>query len=604
MQGDDASTEEQLAESETALGEPEPDPEAEPRSAADAVVDDDFEIFLRDSGQLTSATDDGWMDIQYECDEKMYAMEAERIDEERARANLTKDEDFELEKEAFLLESNRAANLPDIHEGMGLPRPFAFWPSQAMGFPAGANPYVQAGSFRPVVRREHYSFGSPSGAAAAAAVDGEGGSGGGGGGGMPAGGPDPQFLQHLLPGFGGFGGAGGADSGSRPASSARLQSSQVAATQLCVRPGTQPSASSALATTPSQQNDSASRATTEQGPEHPQAKAVPGTVGIVETLIEALCQILEDAPTRSLSSAQAGGLMYSRVQAPHTTAAAKAAVKAAGGLGPFCQKHSSGRIAAQKQGNGQFVIKLATGEPVIPGPPSTPPPPPPQTPPAKALTPSKTPHAGNVATARASGRPSAQNQASMPRASALQSKRPEMRVDRQDGKPYTHSEFRQQYGRTRSWPQQWESAEVFNVEQFKQTISRFVEELRSRWAGHNENVSFDRVMAGIRTQYKVQNFNELRAGPFWEVDALAKLQMLDEKINGKILAYVKVRSIGTLHDLEQSIVDDEEVSSFDKLRIGPLLKHPLVKQHFQPAMGVTVILNYIQLHTDNCIYDS
>lgn len=42
--------------------------------------------------------------------------------------------------------------------------------------------------------------------------------------GMPAGAPDPQFLQQLFPGFGGFGGANGGDSGSRPASSASAAS--------------------------------------------------------------------------------------------------------------------------------------------------------------------------------------------------------------------------------------------------------------------------------------------------------------------------------------------------------------------------------------------
>jgi hypothetical protein len=302
-----------------------------------------------------------------------------------------------------------------------------------------------------------------------------------------------------------------------------------------------------------------------------------------QRLIETLCQILEEAPTKSMASANAGGSLYNRVQAHgDSKVVAKAAVKAAGGLGPFCSQHSSGRLVAQQQANGQYVITMATEQSAIPRQ-STPQPPNANHPP-NTNTASSALHANG----RANTRAAAQKQAK-PGASAPRSKRPDMRVDNADGKPYMHWEFKKQYGGTLSWPQQWENAEVFNVQQFKQTISKFAEELRSRWAANDENVSFDRVMAGIRTQYKVRTFDELRAGPFWEIDALTKLQMLDDKIHGRILAYIKVRSIGTLHDLEESIIDDEEVSSFTRLRIGPLLKHPLIKKHFQPAAGVTVI---------------
>ena len=74
---------------------------------------DDFEVFLRESGQLPDASvDDGWMAIQDECDTEMFALEAERIDKEKARVGLDEQADIALEKEAFLLDFKRAANLP------------------------------------------------------------------------------------------------------------------------------------------------------------------------------------------------------------------------------------------------------------------------------------------------------------------------------------------------------------------------------------------------------------------------------------------------------------------------------------------------------------
>ena len=40
--------------------------------------------------------------------------------------------------------------------------------------------------------------------------------------------------------------------------------------------------------------------------------------------------------------------------------------------------------------------------------------------------------------------------------------------------------------------------------------------------------------------------------------------------------------MGTLYDLELSLVKRESVATFEELVLGPLLKHPLVIQHFNP----------------------
>eukprot|EP01045_Picozoa_sp_COSAG04_P004813 COSAG04_NODE_214_length_20089_cov_206.678189_19_plen_1118_part_01 len=164
--------------------------------------------------------------------------------------------------------------------------------------------------------------------------------------------------------------------------------------------------------------------------------------------------------------------------------------------------------------------------------------------------------------------------------------RPEMRVDT-DGRPYTRRQFDAQYRRGAA--QRWNQAKVFDATQLQQQISMFAAELRSRLAGDDEYVSFERIMCGICKQFGVRRFEELNVGPFYDVDELRKLQALEDAMFARIESYVRCRCIATLMDLDEFITDDEEVSSFANLRIGPLIKHPLVKKYFQPAARATEI---------------
>ena len=560
---------------------------------------DDFETFLRESGQLSDAsTDDGWMAMQDECDTKMFAMEAERIDKEKTRAGrqwdgettlaedagLDEQADIELEKEAFLLDGKRAASLPyDVQllqmesearlrspvHGMqpqyGMPqggaRPMTGQPMMGRAPVAGTSPQQHLaqqrvqGNLRTDSALQFGSFGGEP---------------------EPAPGPEPEPEPEPGPELEPAPAQEPEEAGRRRVGDAREDAELQLALELSMREsfavyGGPTGCLAHLKSTRHGNPDNTKGLQQRCMAKPPEREPEPDA-------LDELCKIVGAAADHSMNEAQATGKLYAVIPT------ARRKIKLAGGLAKFCE--ASGRL----KHTGKTIVLQSAPLRVVPGQPAPTRPPSGQTGKSSTSSPAKSAAPAKPGAQRSpeqhQSRPAPSKQ---PRASAPRGNRPEMRVDPADGEHYMHREFREAYGRTPQWPQQWNKAEVFDVELFKQTISKFADQLRAKWAAANENVSFNRVMEGIRTQYKVRQYEELKAGPFWEIDALRKLQALDDKITGVILAYIKVRSIGTLHDLEEHIVTEEEVSSFGKLRIGPLLKHPLVKQHFQPAAGVTVI---------------
>ena len=58
------------------------------------------------------------------------------------------------------------------------------------------------------------------------------------------------------------------------------------------------------------------------------------------------------------------------------------------------------------------------------------------------------------------------------------------------------------------------------------------------------------------------------------------------KVHGRVAELIKIfcwmSPITTLYELEQALVTAEKVTTFQELRVGPLIKHPAVAKFFQP----------------------
>ncbi|KAK7854734.1 hypothetical protein CFP56_031055 [Quercus suber] len=68
--------------------------------------------------------------------------------------------------------------------------------------------------------------------------------------------------------------------------------------------------------------------------------------------------------------------------------------------------------------------------------------------------------------------------------------------------------------------------------------------------------------------------------PMQEVPSLHRLMLTEGKINAFIHCFVGVQRVTTLYDLEVAICKNEGVDNFEKLELGPLLRHPLVLHYF------------------------
>ncbi|KAM0064933.1 putative histidine kinase/HSP90-like ATPase superfamily [Helianthus debilis subsp. tardiflorus] len=73
------------------------------------------------------------------------------------------------------------------------------------------------------------------------------------------------------------------------------------------------------------------------------------------------------------------------------------------------------------------------------------------------------------------------------------------------------------------------------------------------------------------------------------VPSLNRLMLTEAKVNSFIHCFVGVQKITSLHDLEMAICESEGVKSFEELKLGPILKHPLVVHYFSVGPDVTEV---------------
>ncbi|KAK8480690.1 hypothetical protein V6N11_070955 [Hibiscus sabdariffa] len=73
------------------------------------------------------------------------------------------------------------------------------------------------------------------------------------------------------------------------------------------------------------------------------------------------------------------------------------------------------------------------------------------------------------------------------------------------------------------------------------------------------------------------------------IPSFQKLMTIEGRVNAFIQCFVGVRRITTLYELEMAICENEGVRTYDKLELGPLLRHPLVLQYFSLNSNCTEV---------------
>ncbi|RID57113.1 hypothetical protein BRARA_F00515 [Brassica rapa] len=123
-----------------------------------------------------------------------------------------------------------------------------------------------------------------------------------------------------------------------------------------------------------------------------------------------------------------------------------------------------------------------------------------------------------------------------------------------------------------------------NVEAVR--IDNAVKETRRSLVAAGENVSSIRVSQSVLAQLQQQPDSQRSLGmQMQDVPSLRQLMTLEGKIYAFIHCFIGARGIVTLHDLEVAICRNEFVDCFDDLKLGPLLRHPLVLLYFPSISG-------------------
>jgi hypothetical protein len=95
-----------------------------------------------------------------------------------------------------------------------------------------------------------------------------------------------------------------------------------------------------------------------------------------------------------------------------------------------------------------------------------------------------------------------------------------------------------------------------------------------------EHVSVERAEKELYAFYRVQSFSELHVHPD-RLDALVNLSRYNKDVIFYMQVFKQIFNLCTLHDLGPLLAKFLKVATFDELRIGPLEKHPAIKETFQ-----------------------
>ncbi|XP_053402751.1 uncharacterized protein LOC123550539 [Mercenaria mercenaria] len=97
----------------------------------------------------------------------------------------------------------------------------------------------------------------------------------------------------------------------------------------------------------------------------------------------------------------------------------------------------------------------------------------------------------------------------------------------------------------------------------------------------NESVTMERVEKLVCQRYRCYNIRQLGIQYTDQIPCINELNRLLCKVNLYVIAFVKSRSMCTLHELKESLRDyATENGDFESLKLGPLQRFPVVFQQF------------------------
>ncbi|XP_006360950.1 uncharacterized protein [Solanum tuberosum] len=119
-------------------------------------------------------------------------------------------------------------------------------------------------------------------------------------------------------------------------------------------------------------------------------------------------------------------------------------------------------------------------------------------------------------------------------------------------------------------------------------VDRAVKKARRDLVEAGETVSTWKVSQAALAIVKADSWESLGV-KMQNVPSLHSLILIEGKIVAFIHCFVAVLRVTTLYDLEVAICKNEGIEQFEKLELGPLLKHPLIIHYFSVNPGVSEV---------------
>jgi hypothetical protein len=139
------------------------------------------------------------------------------------------------------------------------------------------------------------------------------------------------------------------------------------------------------------------------------------------------------------------------------------------------------------------------------------------------------------------------------------------------------------------WKKQQQAAKRPQQQQQTKLINSFVNAQRQQMVAAQTQVTVAGIVERTCSYFAVNRFDSLGVGRPFEIPAISNIETLESKLHAQILSFFSVNSICTLYDLELELCECHDVQSYDELKMGPLLKHPIVIRQFKPSAMVSSI---------------
>ncbi|XP_022793492.1 uncharacterized protein LOC111332406 isoform X4 [Stylophora pistillata] len=120
-------------------------------------------------------------------------------------------------------------------------------------------------------------------------------------------------------------------------------------------------------------------------------------------------------------------------------------------------------------------------------------------------------------------------------------------------------------------------------------VNKGAEEIITSLSEEDRFVGLEEVKARLCRDFEKSSLSDLGFKSDKDIPALKNLIEMQAKVNLFVHAYVTFNSITTLYELNQSLADLGSKSDFEQLRLGPLLKQPVVYHMFKAPQNLTAI---------------